>query len=385
MNIQREGGMLLGYLGSFMARKRKVQNKDQCNANSRVSWRECERLNVSHDRRRARNGKVRARLENASEVLGLLEQVRLGLHPSQAMLLNAALWYGRLGSGNGQFDTTHSKGRGPPTLRLHGQTCHQIGTLLPVQGLPPQYAKLYIFDTEHEVNNIMDCFRENKFVERDVVTKLKSMLDDCNLHAKVFRMLFIPLNFKQGLPHAHILIFIHPQNKYPTLSDIDNIICAEIPYPELHPMLHNLVKEHMIHVSCGLSRVSSPCMKNKKRSKYFPKKFIDDTIVDANGFPFYKRRSNTHVIHKSGTALDNRHVIPYNTTLILKYQAHINMEWCNQSTSIKYILKYIHTGFDRISATIVPSISKTLQDQELVDETKQYLDCSYVSPSEACW
>ncbi|KAI5422237.1 hypothetical protein KIW84_045632 [Lathyrus oleraceus] len=134
------------------------------------------------------NGKVRARLENASEVLGLLEQVRLGLHPSQAMLLNAALWYGRLGSGNGQFDTTHSKGRGPPTLRLHGQTCHQIGTLLPVQGLPPQYAKLYIFDTEHEVNNIMDCFRENKFVERDVVTKLKSMLDDCNLHAKVFRM-----------------------------------------------------------------------------------------------------------------------------------------------------------------------------------------------------
>lgn len=27
MNTQREGGMLLGYLGSFMARKRKVQNK----------------------------------------------------------------------------------------------------------------------------------------------------------------------------------------------------------------------------------------------------------------------------------------------------------------------------------------------------------------------
>lgn len=23
-----------------------------------------------------------------------------------------------------QFDTTHSKGIGPPTLRLHGQTCH---------------------------------------------------------------------------------------------------------------------------------------------------------------------------------------------------------------------------------------------------------------------
>lgn len=93
---------------------------------------------------------------------------------------------------------------------------------------------------------------------------------------------------KRGLPHAHILIFLHPQNKHPTPSDIDNIICVEIPDPELHPTLYNLVKAHMIHGLCGLSRASSPCMKNIQRSKYFPKKFIEDTIVDPDGIQFIK-------------------------------------------------------------------------------------------------
>ncbi|KAI5446051.1 hypothetical protein KIW84_014045 [Lathyrus oleraceus] len=168
---------------------------------------------------------------------------------------------------------------------------------------------------------------------------------------------------------------MHPQSKYPTPSDIDNIICVRIPDLEVYLTLYNLVKAHMIHGQYGLSRLTSPCMKNKKCSKYFPKKFTDDTIVDADGFPLYQRRTNTHVIHKTDIALDNMHVVPYNTRLLLKYQAYINMEWCNQSTSIKYLFKYIHKGYDRITATIVPSISKTLQDQEPIDDIKGYLDC----------
>lgn len=69
----------------------------------------------------------------------------------------------------------------------------------------------------------------------------------------------------------------------------------------------------------------------------------------------------------------------------MKYQAHINMEWCNQSTSIKYLFKYIHKGYDIITTTIVPYKILSFNDQKPIDEIKQYLDCSYVSPNEVCW
>ncbi|XP_058733259.1 uncharacterized protein LOC131604861 [Vicia villosa] len=465
-----------------------------------------------------------------------------------------------------KFDTTYFKRGGPPTLRLQGQTCHRIGTLLPEIGKAPQYAQLYIYDTDNEVEHKIKCFKDNKGIERLVVNKLKLMLDEHNVHAKAFRMardvlrtnsftdlklrlisdrsedgrvnnkptisevaalivgdidsadkrdiliqrhngglqridefhpaylayqypfifpygedgyrknimhkyrhetesmgyammeserlnwlrdnqsklrvgkynnlttqtdgdrrnehqkqgkrVVLPSTFvgskrymdqlyfdgmailsrlgfpdlfvtftcnpnwpeikralsgtglqphdrpdiiskvfkikfdtlmnditkhhvvgkviaymytiefqKRGLPHAHILIFLHPQSKYPTPSDIDNIISAEIPDPTVHPNLYKLVKAHMMHGPCGLARMNSQCMKNGRCSKYYPKNFIEHTIVDAEGYPLYRRRSKTFTIEKNGITLDNRHVVPYNTRFLMKYQAHINMEW----------------------------------------------------------
>ncbi|XP_039688594.1 uncharacterized protein [Medicago truncatula] len=190
---------------------------------------------------------------------------------------------------------------------------------------------------------------------------------------------------KRSLPHAHILNFLHPSAKYPTPADTDKIIAAEIPDPNTHLELYNLVKSHMLHGPCGRARISSPYMKNLKCSKFFPKKFNETTVVDQNGYPLYKRSSKIHTIVKNGISLDNRYVVPYNPRLLLKYQAHINMEWCNQSTSIKYLFKYIHKGYDRIAAKIVPAQQQQRVKPEPVDEIKQYIYCRYVSPSEACW
>lgn len=141
----------------------------------------------------------------------------------------------------------------------------------------------------------------------------------------------------------------------------------------------------MMHGPCGLSRMTSLCMKNRKCLNYFLKKFNEVTTIDAERYQLYRRRPNTHTIYKNGISLDNRHVVPYNTRLLLKYHAHINMEWCHQNTFIKYLFKYIHKGYDIITTTIVTSNSVTANEKDYLYEIKQYLDCRYVSPSEAYW
>ncbi|KAI5392584.1 hypothetical protein KIW84_077109 [Lathyrus oleraceus] len=225
-------------------------------------------------------------------------------------------------------------------------------------------------------------------ISRAFEMKFDELLSDLtkkSLLGKILAYMYTIEFQKRGLPHAHILIFLHPSNKYPTPSDIDRIISAEIPDQDTNEELYNLVKTHMIHGPCGFANRSSPCMKDGKCSKYFPKQFQPETIVDQDGFPVYRRRDNGHTVLKNGIQVDNRNVVPYNAKLLTKYQAHINMEWYNQSTSIKYLFKYINKGYDRITAAIVPNDDGTSNQPQNIDEIKQYIDCRYVSPSEASW
>ena len=58
-----------------------------------------------------------------------------------------------------KFDKTIDHSRGPPTIRIQGQPCHRIGSLLPMPGKEPKFAQLYIFDTENEVQNRINAMR----------------------------------------------------------------------------------------------------------------------------------------------------------------------------------------------------------------------------------
>ena len=111
------------------------------------------------------------------------------------------------------------------------------------------------------------------------------------------------------------------------------------------------------------------------------KKFQNSTIISEDGFPQYRRRDNGVCVVKNHVSLDNRFVVPYNPKLLLKYEGHINVEWCNKSTSIKYLFKYINKGYDIITAAIVNNINGSSLHDQSADEIKQYLDCRYVSPS----
>ena len=137
----------------------------------------------------------------------------------------------------------------------------------------------------------------------------------------------------------------------------------------------------MLHGPCGVARPHSPCMVNGKCSKHFPKKFSDRTYVDDDGYPKYRRRDSGLYIEKNGVPLDNRYVVPYNPWLLRKYHAHINVEWCNQARSIKYLFKYVNKGNDRVTI----AFHANEEHNSAKDEIKMYYDCRYVSPCEAIW
>lgn len=172
--------------------------------------------------------------------------------------------------------------------------------------------------------------------------------------------------------------------KIPSPEDVDRIIFAEIPDESIDIKLHELVKDLMIHGPCGIHNRNSPCMVKGKCSKHFPKKYNEKTTVDEEGYPLYKRRDNGRTLKKKKVEMDNRFVIPYNPTLLKRYQAHINVEWCNQHKSIKYLFKYINKGHDRVTAKVSQKTNEGGKTKE-EDEIAKHINCRYISPCEAVW
>ncbi|KAK1424399.1 hypothetical protein QVD17_19728 [Tagetes erecta] len=217
--------------------------------------------------------------------------------------------------------------------------------------------------------------------------KLDSIIKDLkenSILGKVQAVVYTVEFQKRGLPHAHICLFMHADDKLPTVDQIDPLISAEIPDQNEDPLLYSLVREFMIHGPCGVHNMNCPCMVDGKCSKHFPKKYKEHTCIDLDGYPEYKRRKTKAYVEKSGKQLDNRFVVPYNKVLLKRYQAHINVEWCNQAGSIKYLFKYINKGHDRATVSFVQADEQSdLQDS--IDEIKDYYSCRYISACEASW
>ncbi|CAN0860638.1 hypothetical protein LINGRAHAP2_LOCUS7994 [Linum grandiflorum] len=194
---------------------------------------------------------------------------------------------------------------------------------------------------------------------------------------------------KRGLPHAHILVWLAKDAKLNIPDQIDKVISAELPNPVLDPVGYSAVTKFMIHGPCGDANPKSPCMVDGKCKKYFPKAFNTETTFDEHGYAIYKRRNTGITVMKSTQALDNGYIVPYNRDLIIKYQAHINVELCHKGQLIKYLFKYITKGPDRsnVVADRTDSTCGPTSDQEQppIDEIAQYLDCRSISSYEAVW
>nr|GEZ26382.1 DNA helicase [Tanacetum cinerariifolium] len=81
-----------------------------------------------------------------------------------------------------------NNGRGPYVFKLSGQLYHWIGSLCPIEGEPPRFLQLYIYDTDNEVDNRMTYFGgQNSDLHRDIVEGLIDLLDTHNRLVQLFR------------------------------------------------------------------------------------------------------------------------------------------------------------------------------------------------------
>ncbi|XP_071694811.1 uncharacterized protein [Rutidosis leptorrhynchoides] len=194
---------------------------------------------------------------------------------------------------------------------------------------------------------------------------------------------------KRGLPHVHMLIWLTHEYKCKAPSDIDELISAEIPSQIEDPAGYKVVTEYMLHGPCGGNNMDAPCIIDRKCSKHFPKPYYAETTIDEDGYANYRCRNNGIKVIKGKATLDNSFIVPYNRFLLLKYNAHINVEWCNRSRAIKYLFKYLNKGPDRATIVIQENLTRTGESSVEtiieVDEIKNYLDCCYISPCEAVW
>ena len=179
--------------------------------------------------------------------------------------------------------------------------------------------------------------------------KLKELIEDIQkrqvLGVVVARIHVI--EFQRGLRHCHMLLWVSPEDVPKTPEAMDATISAEIPDKETEPRLHSIVMSNTIHGPCGkYINKDSPCMNGDVCTKSFPKDFVAPTDINTNGYPIYRRKNTgSTVTLKRGNKeyqVDNRWTVPYNRYLLLKFDCHINVEFCASITSVKYIFKYVY-------------------------------------------
>ncbi len=109
-------------------------------------------------------------------------------------------------------------------------------------------------------------------------------------------------------------------------------------------------------------------------------------MTDVNGYFIYRRRDTgcTFLVH--GVELDNHWVVLHNVYLSTKYNAHINVEVCNNIRTIKYLFKYIYKGHDHVTIKISrENDNATKWNVVEANEIKKYFNCCYVFASEIAW
>ena len=130
---------------------------------------------------------------------------------------------------------------------------------------------------------------------------------------------------KRGLPHVHIILWLAKDGPL-TSTDVHKLISAQLPDPSVDLIGYEAVTKFMMHGPCGDANPYCSCMVDGECSNNYPKEYCEKTVIMQNGHVKYARPDNGIGTIKNGVPLDNHHVVPHNVDLLVKYEAHINVE-----------------------------------------------------------
>nr|XP_043615266.1 uncharacterized protein LOC122587219 [Erigeron canadensis] len=215
-------------------------------------------------------------------------------------------------------------------------------------------------------------------VFRAKLEDLKKQLLEKHVRGQIGAYVYVIEFQKRGLPHAHFLLIMTSTHKITTLDQYNKFVCAEIPDPSRYPEMHERVVQHMLHGPCGHLNTKSPCMQGEPKACrfHYPRQFTEHTVQGEDSYPVYQRRKNGIKVKKGKHEYDNRWVVPYNPTLLMMFNCHMNIEIYSSIKSVKYVYK----GHDRQSVHIDPD-----QEEVMVNEIKRFQDARYVAVPEEIW
>ncbi|KAK0425693.1 hypothetical protein QR680_009326 [Steinernema hermaphroditum] len=169
---------------------------------------------------------------------------------------------------------------------------------------------------------------------------------------------------QRGMPHAHILLTIHPADVEVSGDHIDEYITTDVPDPQEQPELFRLVTT-LMHHNCNEKHKCRDPQNRSRCTRGYPKRACPISTIDEQGNVTYRRdphrkfrktvttyetvtlpNGNRTEVEKKNVwkTFDSRTIVPYNPYLLLKYGSHINVEYCSSIEAVRYIHKYIFKG-----------------------------------------
>jgi hypothetical protein len=99
-------------------------------------------------------------------------------------LYNSALAFTSMGA---KVDHSITGTSGIYSFCVHGEMYHSIGTILPDNEARPQFAQIYVYDTEHELQNRMNVMPN---LDPVILEELQQMLHDVNPYCEMFKHIY---------------------------------------------------------------------------------------------------------------------------------------------------------------------------------------------------